>query len=124
MSEHRMAKVSIKDGVRRTIRMLAAVMMSANVAAFAAAQSAPPKHAEATPAAASSTVERATSGDSPDDPGPLATDLSPAITHADVRKAAKKVADWELARAQPVFNTMACLQRRSSQAMRAITMQW
>jgi len=43
-------------------------------------------------------------GDSPDDPGPLATDLSPAITHADVRKAAKKVADWQLAKAQPVFN--------------------
>jgi unsaturated rhamnogalacturonyl hydrolase len=49
-------------------------------------------------------VERAASGDSPDDPGPLATDLSPAITHEAVRKAAKKVADWELARAEPKFN--------------------
>ena len=55
-------------------------------------------------AAAPSPVNRVVVGDSPDDPGPLATDLSPAITHADVRKAAKKVADWELARAQPVFN--------------------
>ena len=34
----------------------------------------------------------------------MATDLSAAITHANVRKAAKKVADWELARAKPVFN--------------------
>jgi unsaturated rhamnogalacturonyl hydrolase len=59
----------------------------------AAAETAPP-----------SPVERATSGDSPDDPGPLATDVSGAITHTTVRYAAKKVADWELARAQPVFN--------------------
>jgi len=53
---------------------------------------------------ASVEVDRAASGDSPDNPGPLATGLSPAIDHADVRKAAKKVADWQLARAQPYFN--------------------
>ena len=53
--------------------------------------------------AAPSPVDRDASGDSPDDPGPLATDLSPAITHAAVRKAAKKVADWQLER-QAVFN--------------------
>ena len=44
-------------------------------------------------------VDRAASGDAPEDPGPLAKDLSPAITHAAIRKAAAKVADWELARA-------------------------
>ncbi len=49
-------------------------------------------------------MDRVSSGDSPDNPGPLATDLSPAITHANVRKAAKKVADWQFAKAQPVFN--------------------
>jgi len=49
-------------------------------------------------------VDRTASGDAPDDPGPLATDLSAAITHSDVRKVAKKVADWELARAEPTFN--------------------
>ena len=38
--------------------------------------------------AAPSPVERAASGDAPDDPGPLATDVSPAITHAAIRKAA------------------------------------
>ena len=53
--------------------------------------------------AAPSPVDRDSSGDSPDDPGPLATDLSPAITHAAVRKAAKKVADWQLQR-QAMFN--------------------
>src|SRR3984957_15016530 len=49
-------------------------------------------------------VERASAGDSPDDPGPLATDLSPALTHAAIRKAAQRVADWQLARAEPIFN--------------------
>src|SRR5580692_8449337 len=49
-------------------------------------------------------VDRIASGDSPDDPGPLATDLSPALTSAAIRKAARKVADWQLARAQTDFN--------------------
>src|SRR5580693_9234880 len=49
-------------------------------------------------------VERASAGDSPDDPGPLATDLSPALTHAAIRKVAQKVADWQLARTEPIFN--------------------
>lgn len=40
------------------------------------------------------------SGSSPDDPGPLATDLSPALKHKDVRAAMRKVADWELARTE------------------------
>ncbi|MDR3726508.1 MAG: glycoside hydrolase family 88 protein [Terracidiphilus sp.] len=53
---------------------------------------------------APSPVERAASGDSPDDPGPLATDLSPAITHVAVRRAAGKVADWQLARTEKIFN--------------------
>jgi unsaturated rhamnogalacturonyl hydrolase len=66
----------------------------------ASAQVPQPKPAEA----AALDVDRAASGDSPDNPGPLATDLSPAITHTNVRKAAKKVADWQLARAQPRFN--------------------
>jgi unsaturated rhamnogalacturonyl hydrolase len=96
-------KVRVKDCVRLGVWSIAMVAMSAAMNGFASAQVAGAKVAETAPAAAS-TVERATSGDSPDDPGPLATDLSPAITHANVRKAAKKVADWELAKAQPVFN--------------------
>jgi rhamnogalacturonyl hydrolase YesR len=43
-------------------------------------------------------------GDSPDDPGPLATDISPALTHAAIRKAERKVADWQLATAEEKFN--------------------
>jgi len=66
----------------------------------ASAQGQQPKATEVAP----SPVERASSGDAPDDPGPLATGLSPAVTHAAVRKAAKTVADWQLARAEPLFN--------------------
>jgi unsaturated rhamnogalacturonyl hydrolase len=49
-------------------------------------------------------VERASSGDSPDDPGPLATDVSPAMTHAAIRHAAAKVADWQLNHSEKTFN--------------------
>jgi unsaturated rhamnogalacturonyl hydrolase len=43
-------------------------------------------------------------GDAPADPGPLATDLSPALNPSDIDKATRKVADWELARSQPYFD--------------------
>src|SRR5580704_7100792 len=43
-------------------------------------------------------------GDSPADPGPLAKDLSPALTPAAIDHATRKVADWELARAQPTWD--------------------
>jgi rhamnogalacturonyl hydrolase YesR len=49
-------------------------------------------------------VERANVGDSPDNPGPLATDVSPALTHAAIRHAAVKVADWQLAQSEEKFN--------------------
>lgn len=68
------------------------------------AQIAQPKTLETAPVASPSPVDRAASGDAPDDPGPLATDLSPAITDAAINKAARKVADWELARAEKTFN--------------------
>jgi rhamnogalacturonyl hydrolase YesR len=42
-------------------------------------------------------------GSSPDDPGPLATDLSPAITPKAVDAATRKVGDWELATFGPWF---------------------
>ena len=43
-------------------------------------------------------------GDSPVDPGPLAKDLSPALKPADIDKAMRKVADWELVRNAPYFD--------------------
>ena len=38
------------------------------------------------------------SGDQPDNPGALATTLSPALRSSDIRAAMRKVADWQLAR--------------------------
>jgi len=43
-------------------------------------------------------------GDAPDDPGPLATDLSYSIKPKAVAKAMRKVADWQLERSQPYFD--------------------
>ena len=43
-------------------------------------------------------------GDSPADPGPLATDLSPALTADAINKVTRKVADWQLARSQPYWD--------------------
>jgi len=96
------ARMRLTDGIRRGAWCIA--MMVTLACLGTSAQQPQSKAIETGPATAPSPVERASSGDSPDDPGPLATDLSAAITHANVRKAAKKVADWELARAKPVFN--------------------
>jgi unsaturated rhamnogalacturonyl hydrolase len=43
-------------------------------------------------------------GDAPADAGPLATDLSPAMKIADIDKAMRKVADWQLAKTEPYFD--------------------
>lgn len=37
-------------------------------------------------------------GDNSSEPGPLATDLSPALRPTDIKRATKRVADWQLAR--------------------------
>ncbi|KAK3845730.1 MAG: family 88 glycosyl hydrolase [Linnemannia gamsii] len=56
-------------------------------------------------AAAASVVEQASIGDAPDDPGPLAKDLSPKLESPAIRNAMKKVADWQLRIAEPNFNS-------------------
>jgi rhamnogalacturonyl hydrolase YesR len=71
-------------------------------------------HAQVTPAAVpvptpamQATIDKDIArhfGDSPADPGPLASDLSPQITPKTVDAAIKKVADWQLARAEPFFD--------------------
>jgi unsaturated rhamnogalacturonyl hydrolase len=43
-------------------------------------------------------------GDDPDDGGPMATNLSPALTPAATERAMRLVGDWELARSQPYFD--------------------
>ncbi|MEO6817791.1 MAG: glycoside hydrolase family 88 protein [Edaphobacter sp.] len=62
------------------------------------AQSATPKKPAVVP------VDRNTAGDAPEDPGPLATNLSTAIKPKAISAAMKKVADWELTVAEPSFN--------------------
>ncbi len=61
-----------------------------------------------TPPPASSPVsanqELQAAGDQPDDPGPLATDLSPKLKRADILKAMKKVADWQLKESESRYN--------------------
>jgi rhamnogalacturonyl hydrolase YesR len=49
-------------------------------------------------------AERDAAGDQPDDPGPLATDLSPAIKRPAILKAMKKIADWQLKTAESRYN--------------------
>jgi unsaturated rhamnogalacturonyl hydrolase len=85
-------------------RVLSVLAVLAGLAALTAtAQVVQPKAPERQTATPLS-VERASAGDSPDEPGPLATDLAPALTRAAIRKAAQKVADWQLARAEAIFN--------------------
>ncbi|MGA2229423.1 MAG: glycoside hydrolase family 88 protein [Tepidisphaeraceae bacterium] len=43
-------------------------------------------------------------GDSPNNPGPIATDITADLTTPAVKKAIAKVADWQLARAEKYFN--------------------
>jgi unsaturated rhamnogalacturonyl hydrolase len=49
--------------------------------------------------------ERAAAGDEPDNPGPLATDLSPAMKPAAILKAMRRVADWQLQASESRYNT-------------------
>jgi len=107
MTEHGLAKAArVNDHSWRFLSVLATSVLAtlAGLAGLtASAQIAQPKAPAGQPATPLA-VERASAGDSLDDPRPLATDLSPALTNAAIRKAAQKVADWQLARAEPLFN--------------------
>jgi unsaturated rhamnogalacturonyl hydrolase len=50
------------------------------------------------------TVERPAAGDEPDDPGPLATNLSPKLKRPEILRAVKAVADWQLKDAESRYN--------------------
>jgi rhamnogalacturonyl hydrolase YesR len=54
--------------------------------------------------AAAAAAERDVAGDQPDDPGPLATDLSPKLKRPAIVKAIKSVADWQLKHAEGHYN--------------------
>ena len=60
--------------------------------------------AQTTPAPTPTSVERESVGDAPDNPGPLATGLSSDLKPKAIDAAMKKVADWQVAVAEPHFN--------------------
>jgi len=60
--------------------------------------------AQQTTAAEKNAVDRAATGDAPDDPGPLATGLSAELKPKAIAAAMTKVADWQLSVAVPKFN--------------------
>ena len=78
------------------------------ITAFATAQEAAPKPNYPLPNATQQAgINKDNSrhfGDSPADGGPLATDISPALTTAAIDKVSFKVADWQLARSQPYWD--------------------
>jgi len=48
--------------------------------------------------------DRTAAGDQPENPGPLAKDLSPKFKRASILRAMKKVADWQLSHAEGRYN--------------------
>ncbi len=85
----------------RSSNFLAALLVGASIAATCLNA---PAQTPAHPKSAVVPVNRDTAGDAPDDPGPLATNLSSAIKPRAISAAMKKVADWELTVAEPSFN--------------------
>jgi unsaturated rhamnogalacturonyl hydrolase len=57
------------------------------------------------PAWAQASAEFTAAGDDAANPGPLATDLSPALTSHAINNAMRKVADWQLRNAESHFST-------------------
>ena len=53
---------------------------------------------------AAAIAEREAAGDQPDDPGPLASDLTPKLKRPAILKAVRKVADWQLGHAEGRYN--------------------
>ncbi|SNT35231.1 Rhamnogalacturonyl hydrolase YesR [Granulicella rosea] len=82
--------------IRRPI-LAGALFFAVTLPVFAQDAPKPPSKAD---------LEKIAAGDSPDNPGPLATDLSPATDKASVHKAMRKVADWQIRTGEPRFNQL------------------
>lgn len=76
------------------------VVVAALACSLRAASAQNPPAAPAQPAM----DERTAAGSQPYDPGPLATGLSPRLRRAEILKAMKKVADWQLHEAEGKYN--------------------
>jgi unsaturated rhamnogalacturonyl hydrolase len=98
--------------VRRNAGVLAVVCVFGAIQGIGFAQATPPpadtpvavvNPTEATRLAGITKDNGRHFGSDPDDPGPLAKDLSPAMTPAAVGAAMRKVGDWQLAQSQQYF---------------------
>jgi unsaturated rhamnogalacturonyl hydrolase len=92
---------SLGSGARRASRFSALALVALGfipVDASLAAQAPTPTASKVVP------VDAKAAGDQPDDPGPLATDLSSEIKPKAIQAAIRKVGDWELRVAEPSFN--------------------
>jgi rhamnogalacturonyl hydrolase YesR len=76
------------------------LLLVLSIAVLLPARSALIAQSKPDPAAA----ERDAAGDQPDDPGPLATNLSPAMNRSAILHAVRLVADWQLAHAEGRYN--------------------
>jgi unsaturated rhamnogalacturonyl hydrolase len=86
--------------VARISRGFALVLLAGAVSMGTLAQTAPP----VAPATKVVPVDGNAAGDAPDEPGPLATGLSTELKPKAIDAAIKKVADWQVAYAEPHFN--------------------
>ncbi|MGB8099270.1 MAG: glycoside hydrolase family 88 protein [Terracidiphilus sp.] len=84
--------------MKSTLLFVALIVLFASLA---------PARAQNHPAApAPSALDELTAaGSQPDNPGPLANDLSPRLKSRDILKAMRKVADWQLQEAEGKYNT-------------------
>lgn len=85
-----------RDRPMKNFSMLVAFIIVA-LSLFAACQDVPAQ-------AVQSADERASAGSEPDDPGPLASDLSARLKRRDILRAMRKVADWQLREAEDKYN--------------------
>jgi rhamnogalacturonyl hydrolase YesR len=87
--------------MKKQICVLTAAALAIAGTHFGACQNPPANDAPAAVGA----VQQAAAGNQPDNPGPLATHLSPALNRKDILRAVKKVADWQLKDAEGRYNT-------------------
>jgi unsaturated rhamnogalacturonyl hydrolase len=84
--------------VHLRVRLLILVLVVLNGVALSQRAVAP------SPAQTTTAVDREASGDSPADPGPIAKNLSAVLDPASIDAVMRKVADWQIATAEPRFN--------------------
>lgn len=83
----------IHRGPAYRISICAALLLAS--AAYSVESQAPPRHRG---------TDQQAAGDAPDNPGPLASGLSPRLAPTDINRAMHLVADWQLSAAEPTFN--------------------